>query len=419
MKRGLAAVLVGVALLSGCTPRADTGKTVLTWSVGTDQGGFEQAAKDFEKTHPNITVQFVEMPNDSDTQHNQYATCFVAEDPTVDVCAIDVVWSAEFGSAGWATPLEDRFNAAEWNQFLPGPLATCRYKSHTYGVPWYVDAGMLYCNMKLLHEVGINDPPQTWDELVADCKKVQTKHPDVMGLVCQCKQYEGLLCDFTEFVWENGGEILDGDGRPVVDSQQNIDSLTFMRSLIEQHIVPRDVLVWTEQESLNQFETGNVVFMRNWPYAWEKCQESDPVRGQVKVVPLPHGPHGSSAATLGGWNLMISKFSRHPEEAWEFVKYYTSYENQKRLFESATILPTRTAVYQDADVLKQWPVMADFYKVMVHARPRPVTPYYSEVSDLLQSRVHAVLTGERGAADALHSAQNSMLQIRGLAEPSR
>lgn len=420
MKRFLAlAALMLIPALSGCTPSdtaANDGKTHITFGTGRDNGGaIHHRIAEFEKLHPDIQVDLLEMPPDTDTQHNQFATYLIAEDPTIDVYCVDVVWPAEFGSAGWAVPLEDRRTPQDWAGYLKGPLATCQYNGHTWAVPWYCDAGMLYYRKDLLDAAGLK-PPQTWDDVVADCKQLQ-RPPDLYGYLGQWKQYEGLVCNLLEFVWGNGGDIFTPDGRITVDTPNNVEAIGEMSDWMNKdRITAPGINTYLEEESLNLFLAGKGVFLRSWPYAWAQIQTSpaSKIKDKVSVCPMPHGPHGTYAATLGGWNLMLSKYSRHPEASWEFIKFLTDDTAEKATMLDASYLPSRDDLYSDPQIRAFMPVIDQFHKAFTAGRPRPVTPYYAQVSDTLQTTVSRALEGTETPSQVVKRAQAQLEAIPGL-----
>lgn len=404
-----------LACAAGCS-RVDDGKVHLVWATGRDDLGYDhEVVRRFEQANPDITVSMLELPRDTDNMHNQYATYLLAEDEGVDVYAIDVIWTAEFGSAGWALPLDPWFPVEERADFLPGPIEACTFQGRLYAVPWYGDAGMLYYRKDLLEEADL-PPPRTWGALMETARRLQggTRR----GFVFQAAQYEGLVCNFLEYVWGNGGTVLDANGRVALDSPQNVEALAFMVDMVRRDgITPASIVTFKEDESLRDFQNGSAVFLRSWPYVWGLTQQpGQSLLGRVGVVPMPHadGPGRGSAACLGGWNLMISRYSRHPQEAWRFVSFVTSLAAQRDRLETTRQLATRAAPYRDAEVRRVHPWVEDFLAVLQVARPRPVTPYYSKVSDILQIQLHRALTGEQTAAEALRIASEQLRAVPGL-----
>jgi trehalose/maltose transport system substrate-binding protein len=180
-------------------------------------------------------------------------------------------------------------------------------------------------------------------------------------------------------------------------------------------ISPPGILNYAEEEARGVFQSGNAVFMRNWPYAWALAQSADsPVRGRVGVAPLPGGVLGDSAATLGGWQLAVSRYSEHPTIAADLVRYLTSAQEQKRRAIAASLNPTIPALYADPDVLAAAPFFADLQDIMRQAvaRPSSVTgSRYNQVSNAFWSAVHRVLSGKQPAAQSLAALERRLNRL--------
>lgn len=410
------AFLLALIFMGGCASEKTGGPVELTFITGFDASGTnEYLIKTFNERHPGIRVKLQVMPMSSDTQHNQYATYLISEDSTIDIYTLDVVWPAEFGSAGWALPLDAFLPLREREQFLPGPLAACTCEGRLYAIPWYTDAGMLYYRQDLLKKYGFK-PPETWSDLLRQSKAIQEKE-GISGVLFQAAQYEGLVCNFFEYVWGNGGDCFAGDNTVAIDSEPAVEALQFMRDLIFKYkVAPAGTPTYREEDTRTLFTRGKAVFMRNWPYVWALAQDPTKgslVAGKVGVAPLPHAPGHKSAGCLGGWNLMISKFSKHPQEAWEFVRFVTGEEGQRITAVMGTHLPTRKKLYRDPEVLAKNPYFAQFYDVFIGARPRPVTPFYSRISDILQIEVNRAITGSKSPEEALEEAAEEIRKIAG------
>jgi multiple sugar transport system substrate-binding protein len=152
--------------------------------------------------------------------------------------------------------------------------------------------------------------------------------------------------------------------------------------------------------------------MRNWPYAWNIFQkEESPIRGKVGVSVLPHFPGQSSAATLGGWQLGVNKFSRHPKEAEALVQFLTSPEVQRWMAIEIGYKPPRRALYQDQVMIATQPFITGLFEIFETARPRPVSPYYLMLSQVMQPEFSAALVGLKEPKAALKNAQRQMNHI--------
>ncbi|AGB41487.1 ABC-type sugar transport system, periplasmic component [Halobacteroides halobius DSM 5150] len=385
------------------------GEVTITFSTGIDNTGTDPLLiKKFEEKYPNINVKLIEQPSSSDTQHDTYVTKLSAGSSSIDVMNVDVIWPAEFAAAGWLEPLNKYFTEEEINKFLPGPIDAVTYKGKMYAVPWFTDAGMLYYRKDI-----VKDAPDTWSELYTKAKKYMGKKGTTMGFTFQAKQYEGLVCDILEYFWSNGGAVLNDQGKVVIDSPENLQALKFVKKLVQSKVTPPGITTFMEESSRRPFTEGKAVFNRNWPYVWSIAQsKGSPVKGKVGIAPMPRGPQGDSgAATLGGWNLAINKYSEHKEAAVKFVKFMTSYKMQAFNAIKSSRIPTRKAVYHDKEVLEVNPYYKDMYNVFINAKPRPVTPMYPQISDVIQVEVHKVINGMKSADKALETMQKKIEKL--------
>jgi len=186
-----------------------------------------------------------------------------------------------------------------------------------------------------------------------------------------------------------------------------------LRDLIVRYGVSPQMVTTADEEATRRiFGEGRAIFLRNWPYAWNLFdREGSKVRGKVGVAPLPSFPGFSSAATLGGWQLGINRYSRHPKEAEALIQFLTSPEIQRWMALEIGYKPTRKALYQDERLLAAQPFITGLYGVFLSARPRPVSPYYLMFSQMMQPEFSAVLVGLKSPEKALQDAQLQMDHI--------
>ena len=408
----LPACCLALSVLS-CAPSAS--RTV-TLAAGKDPTGQHQALlAEFERQNPGIKVRVLEMPESSSAQHDVYVTYLAGRDRSIDVYSIDIIWPAEFASAGWLMPLESLFTAGELEDFLPGPLAGCRYRDSLYAVPWFTDAGLLYYRSDILSRHGLK-PPVTWGDLINQATAL-SRSEGLAGYVWQGQQYEGLVCNFLEVLWSCGGRVFDPAGRPAMDGPQARQAAEIMLEMLRTSASPKGVLTYKEEEARQLFTSGGAVFMRNWPYAWTISQDSgqgSAVAGRTGLAPLPSLNGRSSSACLGGWNLAISRYTRHPESAAKLVRFLTSVRSQKHFALHGGRLPARASVYADAEVLAANPHFAQLYLAFASARPRPVRPDYPALSDEIQLGLHRALAGNVTVRQALLDLQGRLERIAGM-----
>lgn len=403
-------------MIIGCTKSGDGKKDVVTiifkhGKIAGDPDPFNRLIKRFEQDNPGIKVKDETLPATTDEQHQFYVINLEGRSSDFDVLSMDVIWVPEFARAGWLRDLSNMLSEKDKADFFPGPMQAVTYKYRVYAIPWYIDAGVLYYRKDLLEKYGFS-PPQTWQELVKIAQFIISREDGLYGFIWQGKQYEGLVCNALEYLWSNEGDVLK-DGKAVIDSPENIYALSFMRDLIAKYkITPPLVTTAIEEPTRHIFGSGKAVFMRNWPYAWNIFEkEGSPVRGKVGVAPLPSFRKGISASTLGGWQLGINRYSKHPDAAERFVKFLSTEEAQKTLSITIGYKPSRKSLYKDRDLIKEQPFIAGLYEIFLNARPRPVSPYYMMMSQVLQPEFSAAISGIKTPEESLKSAQRQIEHI--------
>jgi len=359
----------------------------VTWRAEAPQV-WDQGIADFERQNPGVKVIREIGPQSSTQLHDLLAQKLKNRDTRLDVFVMDVIWPAEFASAGWALPLDRYFTADEQKKFLSAPLTANQYGGQIFGVPLFIDAGLLYYRKDLLakHKLA---PPRTWTDLVESAKTILAREhdPQLVGFSAQFKQYEGLVCNMMEFILGNGGALWD----PVrmvstLDQPAALTAMRFVRDRIVGEISHRGVLAYEEPESLALFTQGLAIFHRNWPYAWAIANDpgKSRVAGKVAMSPLPGFSPGKGVAALGGWQFGISRFSNKPDLAWRFAAHMTGAAMQKRIALATGRAPTRVALYDDPEIkrqIQQLPALLDTFKQAV---PRPATPVYAPLSNIMQ-----------------------------------
>jgi multiple sugar transport system substrate-binding protein len=366
----------------------------VTWKWEAPQV-LDQAIADFERQNPAVRIKREIGPHSSTQFHDLLTQKLKNRDTELDVFFMDVIWPAEFASAGWALPLDRFFPAAEQNKFLKAPIEANHYRGQIFGVPVFIDAGVLYYRKDLLQKYALSQP-QSWPELVEQAKTILAREqdPQLSGFSGQFKQYEGLICNMMEYIVSNNGSLWDAKRLvSTVDQPAAREAVRFVRDKIIGEITNRGVLAYEEPESLALFAQGRAIFHRNWPYAWKISNDPEQSRiaGKVGMMPLPPFPGGRGASTLGGWQLGVSRFSTKPDLAWRFVAFMTSKEIQKRIALFTGRGPTRLALYDDPELSAKIPQIKSLLETFKQAIPRPITPVYVPLSNVMQRYFSAAL----------------------------
>jgi len=404
----------GMSLAQGVTIRVAGDST----AVG--EGGRWMKAKSEEWAQKTGNkIEYIDSPADTNDRLALYQQYWAAKSPDVDVYMIDVIWPGIV--APHAADLSQYFDKAELEQFFPRIVENNTIKGKLTSIPFFTDAGLLYYRTDLLQKYGYSKPPATWTELQAMATKIQAgeraANKDFWGFVFQGKAYEGLTCDAIEWVYSNGGgRIVDPDGKVTINNAQAIAALNTVRGWIGK-IAPPGVTSYAEEEARNAFQAGNAAFMRNWPYAYSLGQsEGSVVKGKIGVAVLPRGAGstGRNAACLGGWQLMVSAYSKNQKAAADLVKYLSSVEVQKDNAVSLSRLPTRPALYNDKDVLAKNPWFKELLAVFQNATSRPSGvsgAKYNQVSEAFWTGVNEAITGAKPAAQAVREIEQKIQRI--------
>jgi multiple sugar transport system substrate-binding protein len=412
-------ILLVISLLTGCS-KPD--KRVVTFAVGgapNEIAFWEKLVSEFE-SETGIKVSILRQPTDTDQRRQGLLIPLKARRDDPDVFLMDVVWIAQFGASGWLEPLDNYLEKKNLplDQFFDRVLNLAdRYKGRLIALPVYVDAGLLYYRQDLLGKYGFKNPPDTWNELLDYSLKVQKEmrktEPDFYGFVWQGAQYEGLICNFLEFAGSEGGIII-RDDKIRLNTPENIRATQFMYDLIRKYRIspPNTFTEMKEEEVRIFFQQGKALFARNWPYAWALYQSEDSkIKDEVSISSIPHFPFAKSVSTLGGWHIGVSRYSNVKEESFALVKFVTSFATQKKLALELGWNPARKDVYADSEVLRKAPHFGTLRGVFENAEARPDLPYYSQISEVLQQNINAILSGTVSPAEGLTTSEKEAQRI--------
>jgi len=387
-------------------------------AIGKDNEVLRKELDRYEEMTGN-TVNIVSMPESTTDQFGQYKLWLSAKSPDIDVYRIDVI-----GAPQLASHFVDLTEATAdiIDQFVPAAVESQTVDGKLVALPMFLGAPALYYRSDLLEKYD-RPVPETWEQMTETAKIIMDGeraegNDDMWGFVFQGAPYEGLTCNGQEWIYSyGGGRIVELDGSIAINNPEAAEALNMAKSWVGT-IAPQGVLNYMEEDARGVFQSGNAVFMRNWNYAYALADgEDSPVKGKFDVTTLPVGGEGdSSAATLGGWHLAVSKYSPNPDEAIELVKFLNNFENQKERAIETSRPPTVTAVYDDPEVAEAQPFIPRWKPVVLNALPRPSAATkrkYNEVSSEFWTAVHDTLAGDGTAEQNLAKLEAKLKRLRG------
>jgi trehalose/maltose transport system substrate-binding protein len=363
-------------------------------------------------------VVYLSKPNSYPAAFGQIIVYWAAHTSDIDVYSIDTTWQAV--AAPHAIDLMKYFSPEELAPHFPQVIKNNTVDGKLVSVPTTVDVGLLYYRTDLLKKYGFAHPPDTWDELTQMARTIQDGEraagdTDFYGYLWQGKD-ESLAVNALEWIFSYvGGTIIEPDGRISIDNPRAIDALNRAREWLGT-ISPAGTLTYAEEECRNIFDDGHSAFMRNWPYVYVLADKpGSRIHGQFSITVLPKGGlSGTHAGALGGWSLMVSKYSKHPEVAADLVKYCSSVEVEKTVALELCGMPSRPALYQDKDILSKFPWFEKLPAIFDQAVARPsdvLGANYNRLTNLLSNQLDRFLRHDETAEEAVRQIEEGAKKL--------
>src|SRR6202795_3440095 len=409
-------------LLGGCARPSVHEPVTLTlleeWSNKTFSDARQQELQQFTR-ETGVRVSLLPSPESARQRLALWKELLGTGASGPDVYGIDVIWPGILNED--FIDLKPYFASEIFSQF-PAIAASYTVDNKLVAIAYRADIGLLYYRTDLLRQYGYREPPRTWDELEIMAARIQAGErakgkKQFWGFVWQGAADEVLTCDALE--WQEaggGGRIIEEDQAISVNNPQAIRAWQRAAHWVGS-ISPPGVVGYREWDSLNVWVAGDAVFMRHWPSAYFDSQATgSAIRNKFDTALLPGG-HAGQVGTLGGWGLAVSKFSPHPHEALELVRYLTRRDVQVNRSRVVSQPPTLPELYNLPEVLEPNPrfvLLSQAFQTSIVSRPSDVTgKKYEDVSDAYIQAVHSVLTGEKEAPEAAAALQNELVHITG------
>src|SRR5467141_3657239 len=415
-------ILLLSLLLEGCTRPSVQEPLTLTfleeWSNKTFSEAREQELQQFTR-ETGIRVSLLPSPDSARQRLVLWRELLATGASGPDVYGIDVIWPGML--VEYFVDLKPYF-ANEVSLQFPAIAAGYTVDNKLVAMAYRPDIGLLFYRTDLLRQYGYREPPRTWGELEVMAARIQAGErakgkKDFWGFVWQGATAEALTCNALEWqAAEGGGQIIEEDKTISVNNPDAIRAWQRAARWVGS-ISPPSVVGYKEWDAMNVWVAGEAAFMRNWPIADADSQAAgSPIRNKFDMTLLPGGKAGR-LGTLGGAGLAVSRFSAHPREALELVRYLCSRDVQVKRSRVLSQPPTRPELYELPEVLEPNPrfaLLSQAFQTGIVLRPSAVSgKKYEDVTDAYIRAVHSVLTGEKSAPEAAAALEKELVRITG------
>ena len=377
---GLATAVVAL-LVAACGSSAGKGPVTLNWYVFPEpSGSFAKAAADCSKASGGkYTISINFLSTSSDGQRVDLVRRLAANDPSIDILAMDVDWTAEFATAKWIRPVPPSLAAQIRSEDLPGPVKTATWKGRIWAAPINSNTELLWYRKDL-----VPNPPKTWTQMIDDAIQL-AKQGKPHYIEEQGAQYEGLTVWFNSMVDSAGGQIISPDNKVVIGQPAKI-AASIMRRLATSPAADPGLNVAQEGQSDTAFDHGTAAFEINYPFVWDSAKATGPKVFKVMgYAPFPEVVSGLTPhVSIGGYNLGISSHSQHPQLAFDAVKCLIQPANQKTDAIKGGLAPVATSLYSDSAFDAAYPFHALIKSQLETYGLRPQTPAYADVTLAIQ-----------------------------------
>ena len=376
-------LLVLAALSNACQNEPAPPQPMLSWYVFDERSGaFREAAETCsQQSGGRYKIQISALPSDADQQREQLVRRLAAADPTIDIIGMDVIWTAEFAEAGWILPWPDKAAKRISPGRLPIAIESGRYKNRLWAIPFTSNAQLLWYRADR-----VSHPPNTWQQLI----KLAETTEQAGTIQLQGQRYEGLTVFFVSLLASAGGSVLDSNGAVALNDQPTLATLTLMKQLAASSAISVSLATDREDQSRLAFETGVPSFMINYSFVWPSAHQNAPeIATNMAFARWPAVSENlPSRVTVGGINLGVAAYSRHPQLAFEAAECLASANNQIRAAVKGGMPPTLTALYDEPEVRQHFPFADTLRETLRNAVLRPPSPVYNDISLAISRTLH-------------------------------
>lgn len=364
---------------------------------------------DFEKAHPDITVNLEFVPYEA--LHDKIIAARGAGSNGYDVVLFDDMWPAEFSKFNMLKDVTHQITPDEKSKVFDAAWSTVSWNNKLWGMPWILDTKYLYYNKAMLAKAGITAPPKTWQQVAEQSQILKEKGIVKYPLVWSWSQAEALVCDYTTLVSAFGGQFYQ-NGKLNFSDAGSVKAVDYMKTSLDKGITNPNSREYLEEDVRKVFSNGDAAFALNWTYMYNLANDpkQSKVAGEVGIVPAPAEKPGAVAAMNGSMGLGVMQTSSHPDQSWQYIRYLTSQPVQDKY--ARLSLPIWKSSYDDPAVQKGQEALIAAAKPALNVMlMRPITADYSRLSNTLQQQLQQVLQGQKTPEVAMTAVTKSAQRL--------
>lgn len=379
-----ASALAAVGLVACGGGDEGSGSRELTFFVAIQPGGtIEEVSKRCsEESNGKYTITPEFLPTDASQQREQLVRRLGAEDSSIDIVGMDVIWTGEFANAGWVEEWTGPQKKEVTDSVFANVIETASFEDKLYAAPFNTNTQLLWYRKDL-----VKKPPATWGQMIEAAEGLK----EAGSIQVQANRYEGYMVLVNALIESAGTEILSSPEEVDLEQKPTEKALEVIGRLATGGAAPPSLSTSDEDSARLGFEAGESAFMTNYTFAYASALAEAPDIG--KVMGFARFPRVDaskpSKPPLGGFNLAVSAFSENQDVAFEAAACLANGESQKTAVELDGLPPSRSDLYTDKAVTKAYPGFAQLVKESIEASgPRPTTPAYQDVSLAVQRSLH-------------------------------
>jgi multiple sugar transport system substrate-binding protein len=377
----LAAALTGI-VLSACGG-SGSGPPQLTFFVAIQPGGTIEATAErcTKEAHGKYTIKPELLPNDASQAREQLVRRLGAKDSSIDVIGLDVILTSEFANAGWIAPWTGKQKAEASKDVFPSVLKTATFEGELYASPFNTNTQLLWYRKDLVPK-----PPETWEQMI----QVAEGLPEAGQIQVQAERYEGYTVWVNALIESAGTSILKGPEEVELQQKPTEEALEVIGKLAHSSAASPELSTSNEDSARLAFEAGKAAFMTNYTFAFASAKENAPeINEHMGAAPFPRVNSNPAKPPLGGFNLAVSAYSSHKQQAFEAALCLSGEKSELTAVELDGLPPSHESLYTNSVVKKAYPGFAGLVREEVEAAgPRPVTPAYQDVTSAIQRALH-------------------------------